>query len=90
MNKKIQLPDEFLDAVAGGILVVDGKDVTDYTVSEEGGQTTFTLSTTDGDYALTTKSGGFQEMVAKSMCKKGHLDPKDRYKMDNLGFKPVE
>jgi len=88
MSAKMQLPDEFLDAVAGGILVVDGKDVTSYDVSEDGGMTTFTLKTADGDYALTVKSASFRESLAMTMCKMGHPD-KDHVVVDSLGFKPV-
>lgn len=89
MSKKVQLPDEFLNAVSGGIMVVDGKDVTDYDVSEKDGMTTFTLMTDSGKYSLELETDSFKQKLIQTYSRKADADAKNRYSMDSFGFKPV-
>lgn len=36
MSQKMQLPDEILDAVAGGVFTIEGERVTDLSITDEG------------------------------------------------------
>lgn len=89
MSKKVQLPDEFLNAVSGGIMVVEGKDVTDYGVSEKDGMTTFTLMTDSGKYSLELETDSFKQKLIQTYSRKADADTKNRYSMDSFGFKPM-
>lgn len=92
MSKKMALPDELLDAVAGGVMKIggpDGETVTDFDVSTVGGVTTATVSTDAGrKYSLETRM--MDERHLKSFMKQMHED-KSGHSLESWGkLTPIE
>lgn len=90
MDTKTKLPDEFLDAVSGGIMMVGGEDVESYEIADHDGTPAIVLTTVSGkSYSLEGDSGVLPHKFMKSICAKSAASPKDRYIMDRYGFKPM-
>lgn len=90
MTKKMQLPDEILDAVSGGKLAYGGEAVTGFDVEDQDGKIIVTMTTASGDFRGEAEKSLF---LSSADAWKGSLEATDKsehiYDLKGM-FKPLD